>query len=63
MKIKITRNKKEYNQYKVEMVLTEGAIRTIKTALSMYAENGSVIAQDLLNFFNEEMNKAGLSTF
>jgi hypothetical protein len=60
MKIEVNRVPKETNQFKVNMVLTEGAILALTHALQSHAKVGSAIAQDLLDFLRPAAEKADI---
>lgn len=58
MKVEIKKDTKAYNQFKVKMELTEGAILALKHALENYPQ--SPVGQDLLDFVKVEGTKAGI---
>lgn len=60
MKVEIKKNKKAYNEYAVTFRITEGAILTLSSALRMYADAGSAIADDLRCILTNAMKQADI---
>ena len=60
MEIKIKRNLKKYNEYAVNMKLTEGAILALCHALTVSAQH-SAISEDLLGFLERAGKEAGIT--
>lgn len=60
MKVEIKKVTKKYNEFKVTMALTEGAILALKHALEAHAKAGSAISDDLLQFVKAAGEEAGI---
>lgn len=58
MQVKVKKNAKKHNEFKVEMVLTEGAILALTRALTLAQANP--IADDLSGFVAQAAKDAGI---